>query len=98
MRSTRMNLWDNEDFSIDLEYTEDFFIVHLPRLEPTVGAYKHLLVKGEEIKEFARTIGYTGIYTAIDPNDKHMPILLNKLGATFRGVSENMHVYSYEEF
>lgn len=97
VKSNRLTLVDNEDFELVCEYTDRFFILHLPRLESKPGAVKHLKMKLEELCEFVDASSWQMLFTAIPPENRKMHKLLRILGATYRGQSQGLDVYSMEK-
>lgn len=95
MKSKRMTFIDCEDFRLDLEYNDQFFILHMPIINVSKGSIVHLKIKLEELQEFSDTIGYGGIYTGIDPNNKPMVKLMRMIKAEHQGDAEGMAVYKY---
>lgn len=96
MRSQRMTIVDEEGLQIDLEYNDSFFILHLPIFSATKGRLMHLRMKLEELAELATTIGYLGIYTAIDPYHLPMVKLMRLIYAEKQGSANGLDVYLYK--
>lgn len=97
IRSKRLTLVDNEDFELVCEYTDRFFILHLPRLASKPGAVKHLKAKLDELCEFVDTSSWQMLFAAIPSENKKMHKLLKILKATYRGTSQGFDVYSWEK-
>lgn len=55
-----------------------------------------LMDKVQELAHLAHTIGYEGVYTAIDPNNKTMKKLMNRLNAKLVNNADGLDVYRYE--
>ncbi len=94
-RSRRFTLVDNDDYQLDCEYNDKFFILHLPRLTPTPGVVKSLKLKLDELAEFVDDSSWQMLFTAIEPDNKPVAKLLKIIGAQPQGVAEGLHVYSY---
>lgn len=94
-KSKRITLYESDTLQIDAEYNEFFFILHLPKVTKfSKTVYLICVEKLASIKEFAKTIGYMSIYTAVQ--DKPTEKLVNKLGMKFKGSAEGYHVYEVE--
>ena len=94
IESKRMNLVDTDGYTIDLEYTKEFAILHLPRVEKfNRTVYVTALEKIEEFKEFFTTIGYNGIWAATMPEDSQTQKLVRKLGFEEIGLFEGLQVF-----
>ena len=96
MKSSRFTIVDEEGLQLDLEYSDAFFILHLPVFRATKGSFLHLKTKVEELSEFCKTIGYQAVYTAIHEDDKKMAKLMRMLGAVKEGNAQKMDVYKYK--
>ncbi len=95
MKSTRFTLIEDEDMILDLEYSDQYFILHLPLFTPKKSSVQRLRVKLEELKEFADTIGYTGVYAAIGKDDKPMHKLVRLLYFKHIGENEGLDIFAY---
>lgn len=92
----RLDLIENESFILELEYNEEFFVLHLPWIKPSsIQAVKDLKAKLVEMKAFANTVGYNELYTAIEPNDTSMEKLMGILKAEYLGTEDGAAVYVY---
>lgn len=84
------------EYSVRLEYSKDYAIIHLPYINKfTKEIYQDMMFKLEDWSEFLATAGYNGIYAAVDPANKKIIRLLNKLGFMFQGASQGMFVFRY---
>lgn len=95
MQSTRMVVRETEDYRVDLEYNEDYWIFHLPyvnRMTKTV--LQDLTFIAEDWTNLANTSGYKGIFAAI-PEDVKLDKLLQKLGFAPLGVDPNTNFIVY---
>ena len=93
----RLTIVETEDYTLDLEYSDSFFILHLLYFKPSVATVRELKNKVEELREFSKVVGYTGVYTGVDPEDTKMPKLLRMLNAEKIGNSEGIDVYQLKE-
>lgn len=95
MKSTRIDLVENEDFLLQAEYNEQYFVLHLPRLKPSKGAIEHLKVKVEELDEMTQAGGWDGVWAGIFPDDNKTKKLLGMLHFTFVGHAQGIDAYKY---
>jgi len=87
-------MYESDSLQIDAEYNEFFFILHLPSVEKlTKSIYLAGLQKLEEIKDFAKTIGYMSVYAAVYDGDMLTSKLIGRLGMEYKGSSDGFHVY-----
>ena len=93
--STRFTMVENEDFRLDCEYNDEYFILHLPHLKPKPGSVKHLKIKLEELSEFVDKSKWHLMFTAVDPDNKPVKKILNMVGAKYHGTAEGLDVYYY---
>lgn len=99
LRSKRFNLVNLENFEVDLEYNEQYAILHLPRVSKfNKSVYLEMVSKLEEIAEFVKNSGYFGLWLAIRPEDVTLSKLVKKLGFKHLGNAENLAVYQLENF
>lgn len=85
------------DFEIRLEYSDEYVLVHLPYVARfTKGAFIEMSVLLEEWNDFFKTVGYDGIYAALDTNNTKIVRLATKLGFRPLGNSHGLVVYKYE--
>lgn len=89
---------ETKDYTIRLEYNEDYVIVHLPYIEKMhKGVFLDMKYRLEDWYTFMTTAGYAGIFAAVDPNDEKIKKLLDMLGFKYKGFADNMYVYFYGE-
>lgn len=89
---------ETPDYSIRLEYNKDYIILHLPRVDRmTKNVFLDMQYRLEDWNEFFQTIGYSGMFVAVDPLNIKIQKLLVKLGFTYKGSADNMNVYFYGE-
>ena len=95
--TNRLTIVESEDYTLDLEYSDEFFILHLLYFKPSVASVRELKNKVIELKQFSKVIGYSGVYTGVDPLDTKTPKLLRMLNAEKIGNSEGIDVYQLKE-
>lgn len=91
-----MTVYESETAILDLEYNEQFFIVHVPFLEVSVQEVKTLKAKIDEIAEFAETVGYSGVHAGVPNTDSKAHKLARLLGGHYIGEAEETSVYEYK--
>lgn len=85
-----------ENFTIRLEYNKDYIIVHLPSVDKfSVGDFKEMRMLLEDWSEFFMTVGYDGLYAAIDPNNSKLARLVSRLGFKKLGGQSGRDVYRF---
>ena len=95
MHSTRLNLIDNDDFSLDAEYNEKYFILHLPRFNPSKGAVMALKDKLSDLHKMVGVTQWEHIWTGVDPKDDKMKKLMRMVNAEYQGTADGVDVYLY---
>jgi hypothetical protein len=94
--SKDFNLPISAGYEVRVEYTEDFIIFHLPRVDKfTPGVYKDMVVRLDDFWQFAKTVGYKGIFVAFDPNNVKINKLVESLGFQFLNYGDGDKVYIY---
>ena len=92
--SKRLRLLETDNLSIDLEYNEQFAILHIPRAGKfRKGELQTLQSYLKQWDEFIYDMGLDGPYTVADT-----PItekLVNKLGFVYLGNHGTTKVYKY---
>lgn len=84
-------------FDIRLEYSKDFIIVHLPKVERmTKSAYLEMKKMLDDWLEFFKTVGYSCIHTGITPDKKSNKLAL-MLGFKYLGTNQGYLIYQYGE-
>lgn len=92
--SKRLRIIETDGASADLEYNENFVIVHLPRVDKlTKTRLKEFKIYLEGLYDFVTTAGYKDLYAASD----HKPTLklAERLGFEYLGEQDNLKVYKY---
>lgn len=89
---------ETKDYTIRLEYSSDYVILHLPYIDKMdKGVFLDMKFRLEDWYQFFTTAGYAGIFAAVDPNDEKIQKLLTMLGFKLKGFADNMNVYFYGE-
>ena len=92
--SKRLRIIEVEHISIDLEYNEDFAIMHLPRLDKlNKSRLSQLKEYIENLHSFVETMGYGVLYAATDQPSTQK--LAEKMGFEYLGEQNNLKVYAY---
>ena len=83
-------------FSVDVEYSKDYIILHLPTVDKftksTLFEMQELL---DDLWDFFKTMGYTELHTAVDPNNRSINRLLRHIQFRQIGSSNGMNIWSY---
>lgn len=96
MKSNRMPLYVTENYQIDLEYNDQYAILHIPFLYLTKSVYQELKVRMEQLWEFIETIGYSGLWAAISPEDRKLKKMMDRFQWKYLGSSDGLDIYQYE--
>lgn len=89
---------ETKNYTIRLEYNEDYVILHLPSIDKmTKGTFLDMKYRLEDWYGFFTTAGYAGIFAAVDPNNQKIQKLLKMLQFKLKGFADNMNVYFYGE-
>jgi hypothetical protein len=96
--SKSFTLIETKDYTIRLEYNEDYVILHLPDIvKMNKGVFLDMKFRLEDWHKFFTTAGYAGIFAAVDPNNLKICKLLKMLEFKKKGHADNMDVYFYGE-
>lgn len=96
-KSARITVFKTNDYQVDIEYSKFFCIVHLPKVKKfTKDMYLELKTRFDELKEFAKTIGYMAIYAAVYSNDKPTEKFAKSMGMTYKGSSDGFQIYEVQ--
>lgn len=95
--SKRIRFIDRPDFGVDVEYTKELIILHLPWVSKFTGkVLKEMLYLLEEYGKFFSTIGFQKLYAAVDTNDIKIKRLLKRLGFKRVGIDNDLDVFEKE--
>ena len=96
--SERITLVDKDNYRVDLEYNEDFAILHLPRVDKlTKGTYLDMKNQFNSILSFALHVGYDRIICAVQTGDELTTRFLSKFGFNYQGSADGYDVYDKKE-
>lgn len=99
LKSKRISIVVRELYTIDLEYSQEYAILHLPYVKKfTKGVYLDINQSVEEVWDLVSTIGYREMFVAIPQEDKVVAKLVVKLGFILLGSSQGLDVYQYKEY
>lgn len=92
--SNRYRFVETDDYYIDLEYTDNIVIVHLPYVKNfTKTVFLDFCDRLEGGARMFDTLGVDGVYAAV--NDEKTERLVNMLGFSYLGDNMNYKVYKY---
>lgn len=95
IKSNRITILEKEEYRVDLEFNEEFAILHLPEVRKfNRTVYFDFIRSLEDFKEFFNTFGYNFLWVAISVSNKLIAKFVVKLGFEFQGSFDNMDVYS----
>jgi hypothetical protein len=86
---------ETKNYTIRLEYNEDYVIAHLPQAKITKETVIDMKSRLGSWYNFFKTAGYKGIYAAAEPDKIAIAKLLFLLNFKFQGHSDGMDVYFY---
>lgn len=96
--SKRFTLVAKDNYEVDLEYNEEFAIIHLPYVAKfTRDIYEDMLATFPKIKSFIEDMGYLHLWIATVPGDTKTSKLAQRFGFEYKGSSQGMEVYMLEE-
>lgn len=97
--SKRIRLLTRDKYAFDLEYTEDFAILHLPYVDKfTRSVYEDMTTTIEDIWDFLSTIHYKELFVGIPQQSATTIKLAKKLGFVYLGSHEGVDVLQYKEY
>jgi hypothetical protein len=83
-----------EDFDLDLEYEDDFIALHLPRMTRlNKKNYFKLRKVVDELTDLVKTMGYVGLWAALDDDQPLMKKLVIRLGFEYIERNEEMDLF-----
>jgi len=96
IKSDRIRIVSKEDYGVDLEYNEMFAILHFPYMKKfDRGIYTDFQITLPEIAKFVDTVGYEGLWAAVDEEDTFINKIANRFGFTKIGAADGLNVYEY---
>jgi RimJ/RimL family protein N-acetyltransferase len=94
--SKRLKGVKGSTFSVDIEYSKEYVILHLPTVDKfTKNTFFEMQFLLDDWWEFFKTVGYTKIHAAVDFNNVKVNKLLRKLNFRVIGRAENLNIWSY---
>lgn len=94
-----MKALDIHGCTVELEYSDKFIAIHLPRVEKfSKTLYATMQEYAEELDDFVKTVGFQNLYAAIKPEDELTIKLAERLGFNFLAQNDGLNVYVYGEF
>lgn len=94
IKSSRFTLVDKQDYRVDLEYNQDYAILHLPSVSKfTKTVYQDMLISIEDIEKFVKDMCYDSLWLAIEPDDTVLNKFVTRLGFEYRGSADSLAVY-----
>jgi hypothetical protein len=98
-KSKRFNLVNQEHYEVDLEYNDQYAIIHLPRVSKfNRSVYLDMVDKLKSIADFLKDGGYFGLWVAFKPEDITLGKLVEKLGFVYLGSSDGLVIHKYGDF
>lgn len=96
--SKRITLVDKDNYRVDLEYNDDYAILHLPRATGfSKGVLADMKMQFNDILTFALDMGYDRIICAIQQGDVLTTRLLDKFKFEYQGSADGYEVYDKKE-
>lgn len=97
--SKRIRLITKEEYAFDLEYSEDFAILHLPYVGKfTRSVYEDMTTTIEDVWEFLSTIHYKELFVGIPQQNATTIKLAKKLGFISLGSHQGVDILQYKEY
>jgi hypothetical protein len=94
--SKSITLFENPEYGVRLEYSKDLAIVHLPYTNKmNKKVYLDMERRLVDWYDFITTLGYNGIWCAVDPTDSKINRLVTMLQFKYMGKADGMSVYKY---
>jgi len=94
IKSKRIRLVETTTYGIDLEYNDDFAILHIPyvnKFNRTVLA--DMVLKLEDLGDFINCMGYPRIHLGIPTTDITTQKLALRLNFELKGESQGFSIY-----
>ena len=97
IKSKRFAFVVKDNYEVDLEYNEDFAIIHLPFIKKlTKEVYLDMRNQMDKIVEFLNNVGYEHVWVAYRPEDTLIAKLADRMGFVYKGTADSLAVYLYE--
>lgn len=96
--SKRITLYNHPHYKVDLEYNEEFAILHLPKVTRfSKGTIADMREQFCGVYDFFKQLGYDGIWAAIEPDNKRTINLAKMFGFEYKGSSDGFSVFHMKE-
>lgn len=97
IKSKRFTIFSSDKYEVDLEYSEDFAILHLPYVYKfDKGTYMDMKSRFPSLLEFLGTMGYPNVWAAIPPSNTMTIKFIKKFGFEHKGSAEGYDVFMLE--
>lgn len=92
----RFTIAELEEYRLDLEYSTNVAIVHLPVVHKwNKSVYADLKERIKDLHTFVTTAGYLDLWAGIDKNNEKTNKLAKRVGFEYRGTEDGINVYQY---
>lgn len=97
IKSKRFTLFASDNYGVDLEYSEDLAILHLPYVYKfDKETYYDMKERFKGLLEFLGTMGYPNVWAAIPPANTLTIKFVKKFGFEYKGSAEGYDVFMIE--
>ena len=94
MESSRLTMVTNENFSVDLEYSDSLVAMHfILKTDLTKSLYKEFKETLDKLQDFIETVGYPSLLTGVLDGDEVAAKLAVKFGFVYQGSSDGIDIY-----
>lgn len=95
--SKRLRIVERENYAVDLEYSKEFLIIHLPYVwKFNKSVFVDMLLTLEDFSDFFKSTGFKYLYAAVDTDNLKIRRLLVKLGFKRKANQQELTVYEKE--
>lgn len=96
--SNRITLYNHTHYKVDLEYNEEFAILHLPEVRTLKqGVIADMQKQLCDFATFLKINNYNGIWAAINPSNTRTVKLAKMFGFEYQGSSDGFDVFYLRE-
>ena len=97
MFSKSFMFYEGDDYSVRIEYSPEYVILHLPYVNKfSKGVFQSMQCKVDDIYDFSKAMGRDTVWAAVSPDDAKVKKLLRLLDFEYKGSADGMNVYSYK--
>ena len=94
--SNRLRIVDKEDYGVDIEYNDMYAILHFPFMNKfNKRIFKDFEKTLPSIVDFIDTVGYEGLWAAIERDNSFVRKIAVRFGFSRIGESEGLVIYEY---